>query len=322
MRISPYVNLPVPIGLPYAFIFRRLHSLAGLFFVLFLIEHMLTNSTAALFVSEEGSEFVHAVNFLQSLPYLPLIEFFLLAVPIAIHALLGVLYYMEARFNSFPSNGSKPSLPFTRNYFFTWQRITALILVVGVIAHVISMRFIQKPTPLDTTPETKYVVTVTADPGLLSLEPQLKLMLITPHTLPDILSTMQQSELALAIPPISEIDRAYYQERLATQRASLAALHPTEEQWGVVTQDFGTAMLLVVRDNFKIPWVCVLYTIFTLAACFHAGFGLWTFAISWGISLNELGRQAVGVISYFLAFALAVGGLACIWMTYWVTLKQ
>jgi succinate dehydrogenase / fumarate reductase cytochrome b subunit len=283
---------------------------------------MLTNSTAALFVSEEGSGFVRAVNFLESLPYLPFIEFFLLGVPIAIHALLGVWYYTEARFNSFPSNGSKPSLSFSRNYFFTWQRITALILVVGVIAHVVSMRFVQRPTALDSTPETKYAVTVSADPGLLSLAPRLKLMLITPTTLPDILFTMERSEKALAIPAISELDRTYYQERLATQRASLAALHPTEDQWGVVTQDFGTALLLVVRDNFKNPWICFLYTLFTLAACFHAGNGLWTFAISWGISLNELGRQTIGIIGCLLAIALAVGGMTCIWMTYWVTLKQ
>jgi succinate dehydrogenase / fumarate reductase cytochrome b subunit len=184
------------------------------------------------------------------------------------------------------------------------------------------MRFVQRPTPLDNTTETKYVVTVSADPGLLSLAPRLKLMLITPNTLPDILLTMERSEKALAIPPISEIDRTYYQERLATQRSALSTLHPTEERWGVVTQDFGTALLLVVRDNFKIPWVCFLYTLFVLAACFHAGNGLWTFAISWGISLNELGRQTIGIIGCLLALALAVGALTCIWMTYWVTLNQ
>jgi succinate dehydrogenase / fumarate reductase cytochrome b subunit len=322
MRLSPYVNLPVPVGLPTAFLFRRLHSIAGLFFILFLIEHMLTNSTAALFVSEEGSGFVRAVNFLQSLPYLPLIEFFLLAVPIAIHAFLGIWYFTEARFTSFPSNGSKPYLPFIRNYFFTWQRLAALILVVGVTAHVASMRFIQRPTALDNTPETKYVITVAADPGLVTLAPRLQLMLLTPHTLPDILSMMERSEQALAIPAISDIDRTYYQERLATQRAHLATIHPTEELWGVVTHDFGTALLLIVRDNFRIPWICLAYTLFVLAACFHASYGLWTFAISWGIPLNELGRRAIGVVGSFLALALAIGGMVSIWMTYWVTLKQ
>ena len=302
MPLSTYVNFPIPIGLPRAFVFRRLHSLAGLFFVLFLIEHMLTNSTAALFVSEEGSGFVRAVDFLESLPYLPFVEFFLLAVPIAIHALLGACYFMEARFNSFSSDGSKPSLPFVRNHFFTWQRLTALILVVGVIAHVASMRFIQRPIPLDTSEETSYVVTVAADPGLLSLAPRLKLELITPKTMPS-LNVLDQG-------------------RQAEIQASLSTIHPTEERWGVVAKDFGTALLIVVRDNFRIPWVCLAYSLFTLAACFHAGNGLWTFAISWGIPLNELGRQITRVVGTLFAAALALGGLACIWMTYWVTLKQ
>ena len=322
MRLSPYVNLPIPVGIPRAFVVRRLHSIAGLFFVLFLIEHMLTNSTAALFVSEEGSGFVRAVNFLESLPYLPMIEIFLLAVPIAIHALLGIWYFTEARFNSFSSNGSKPSLPFARNHAFTWQRLTALILVVGVVAHVASMRFLQRPIPLDSTTETKYVVTVSADPGLLTLAPELKLMLVTPATLPEILASIEGSEIALAIPALCETDRLYYQEKLDAQRATLTAIHPTDERWGVVAQDFGTALLIVVRDTFRVPWICVAYTLFTLAACFHAGNGLWTFAISWGISLNESGRRITRIIGSFLTLALAAGGLVCIWMTYWVTLKQ
>ena len=208
------------------------------------------------------------------------------------------------------------------NHFFTWQRITALLLIVGIIAHVVSMRFVQRPIPLDTTVETKYVVSVAADPGLITLSPKLQLTLITPQTLPGMLSAIKKSEKALFIPAISEADRIYFQERLAAQRDLLASLHPTDMQWYVAAHDFGTALLLVVRDNFRIIWVCIAYTLFTLAAAFHAGNGLWTFAISWGIPLNEQGRGVVRAIGSALALVLAAGALACIWMTYWVTLKQ
>ena len=322
MHLSRYETSPAVEKLPKAFLFRRLHSIAGFFFVLFLVEHMLTNSTAALFVSEEGSGFIHGVNFLQSLPYLPFIELFLLAVPIAIHLFLGVAYLTEARLNSFSSDGSKPSLPFVRNHFFTWQRITAVLLVVGLIAHVVSIRFMQRPIPLDTTDETRYVVSVAADPGLTTLAPKLRFTLITLATLPGMLSAIEKSEKALSIPALSETDRLYFQERLSAQRDCLSTLHPTEKQWFIAAPDFGTALLLVVRDTFRITWVCIAYTLFALAACFHAGNGLWTFAISWGIPLNERGRGVVRAVGSALAFALAAGGLACIWMTYWVTLKQ
>lgn len=43
-------SYPAP-PLPSAFIWRRAHSLTGLWLVLFLIEHLLTNSQAALFLA-------------------------------------------------------------------------------------------------------------------------------------------------------------------------------------------------------------------------------------------------------------------------------
>ena len=44
--------------IPRAFIWRRLHSLMGLWLVLFLGEHLLTNSQAALWLGDNGKGFV------------------------------------------------------------------------------------------------------------------------------------------------------------------------------------------------------------------------------------------------------------------------
>lgn len=327
MSEDPYVNEPIPKGVPRAFLFRRLHSIAGLFFVLFLCEHMLTNSESALLIGEQGSGFIRAVNFLQSLPYLPFIEIFLLAIPIAIHALLGILYLLEARVNSFSTDGSTVSLKgYIRNQAFTWQRITAAIIIIGVIAHVTSMRFLQRPQEVESTPQTKFAIPVTADPGLLTLAPRLKTTIITNDSQPPLLAFLQlrmnavDRQIQRAVTPSLIAAEALQKERLMATYTFIANLHPTEESWTAVCEDFGTACLLIVRENFRSSWICMLYTVFVLAAAFHAANGFWTFAISWGIPLNEGGRRIVRAVGVLLGFALLGGGLASIWLTYWITL--
>jgi succinate dehydrogenase / fumarate reductase, cytochrome b subunit len=329
MSDDPYVNLPHPRPLPKAFLFRRLHSIAGLFFILFLCEHMLTNSESALLIGEQGASFIRAVNFLHSLPYLNIIEIFLLAVPIAIHAILGLIYFFEARFNSFATDGSAPALTgYLRNHAFTWQRITALIIVVGVIVHVLSMRFLQSPQEIESSPQAKFAVNVTADGGLITLAPRFNVTLITPQSQAPLLAFLEKREKMVdrkinrAVTPSLIAAENLQKERISATRTFITNLHPTEISWTAICEDFGTATLLIVRDNFRIPWVCAVYTIFVLAAAFHASYGLWTFSISWGVTLNEAGRRVVRGIGVVLGLALLAGGLASIWLTYWVTLNS
>lgn len=329
MSDRPYENLPLPKSVPKAFLFRRLHSIAGLFFVLFLCEHMLTNSESALLIGEKGTGFIRAVNFLQSLPYLPFIEFFLLAVPIAIHAVLGLIYFCEARFNSFSSDGSKPTLPhFIRNHAFTWQRLSALILVVGVIVHVLSMRFIERPQEIGATPFTKFAIPVAADSGMLTLAPRLKVTLVTPDSQASLLAHLEHKirgidqDLQNSVSSTIKAENQAHKELLEITASFIGSLHPSSSSWTAICEDFGTACLLIVRENFRIPWICMLYTIFILAASFHAANGLWTFAISWGGPLNEGGRRVIRGIGTVVGFALFAGGLASIWLTYWITLRS
>lgn len=247
---------------------KRLHSLSGLFFILFLCEHLITNSEAVLPLSERGTGFIRMVNFLQSLPYLPLIEITLLGVPIGIHLFLGILYVYEAKYSSlWKGDGSRPYLPFLKNHLFTWQRITALILAVGVIAHVTMVRFIQKPVEKNHFQE----VVVSHDAGLADIAHQLN-------------STLE------------ERDGKIY----------------------VASPDFGTADLFLVRDTFKSFFTCILYTIFVGAASFHAGNGLWTFFIAWGITLNEHGRDSIRLMGSSLSAVLFLLGCAPIWIFYFI----
>jgi succinate dehydrogenase / fumarate reductase cytochrome b subunit len=82
-----------------------------------------------------------------------------------------------------------------------------------------------------------------------------------------------------------------------------------------VTTSLGTATLLSVRDTFKSPIYVALYTIFVLAACFHAFNGLWTFMITWGLILKRASQKTMVSFCVGLMLLLAFLGLAAIWGT-------
>ena len=157
-------------SIPKEFIWRRLHSLMGLWLVLFLMEHLFVNSQAALLLGENGKGFVDAVNTIHNLPFLPAIELTLLGVPILLHLVLGVKYLFTSKMNSFKSDGSKPSLPeLKRNKAYSWQRITSWILLVTLVAHVVKFRFLEYPEKVG----SDYAVTLHVDERLYPLAEKL-----------------------------------------------------------------------------------------------------------------------------------------------------
>ncbi|MBM3208546.1 MAG: succinate dehydrogenase [Chlamydiae bacterium] len=324
--------------IPKAFIWRRVHSLMGLWLVLFLLEHLLTNSQAALLLGENGAGFVRMVNAIHDLPYLSALELFLIGTPIAIHAFWGIRYLFTAKSNSFKSDGSKPSLPqYKRNKAYTWQRITSWILVFGIIAHVAKFRFIEYPESVREGLDTYYFVKVSNDPGLYTLEPRLGFQI---YDAEKISQQVKESE-------INNHAQASYENRYDFWQSSAPYNHDEEaytqkmqenlfkQQWInalvkkkiigneiiAVSKSFGTATLLSVRDAFKSPVYVVLYTIFVLAACFHAFNGLWTFMISWGLILRRAAQKTMGTICVSIMLLIAFLGLAAIWGTYWINLK-
>lgn len=266
-------------SIPMPFIWRRLHSLTGLFITLFLIEHLLVNSQAALFVGDDGWGFVRAVNNIHDLPYLPLLEIFLLGVPILLHMAWGIVYLRTSEQNAFGRTENKPYLPeYPRNRAYSWQRITSWILLVGIIAHVVHMRFVEYPKTVSKGAEKEYFVRLKSDEGLPTLAGRLGFKIINPPQ-------HQNNEII------------------------------------AVTSSFGMAELLIVRETFKSPLMIALYTIFVLAAAFHGFNGLWTFMISWGVTLSERSQRGMLRVAQFLMVLVAFLGLAAIWGTYWINLK-
>lgn len=142
----------------HTFLWRRVHSLMGLWLVLYLIVHLTINSQAALWLKDDGSSFIRLVNLLESLPFLHVIEIVLIGIPLVIHGYWGVKRIFTAKTAS--------NLPYARNRAFTWQRLTSWILLFGIIGHVAQMRFIDMPKKVDTDQGIQYVVILNSDPTI------------------------------------------------------------------------------------------------------------------------------------------------------------
>jgi succinate dehydrogenase / fumarate reductase, cytochrome b subunit len=112
------------------FVLSRLHSLAGIVPLgIFMVEHLLTNSTALL-GSEKYNEQIHLI---QSIPFLPLLEIFLVAIPLIFHAGYGIYLSMISKSNT-------QTYKYERNRLFFFQRVTGITTLVFIIYHVWSFR--------------------------------------------------------------------------------------------------------------------------------------------------------------------------------------
>ncbi len=304
------------ISIPQAFIWRRLHSLAGLWLVIYLMDHLLINSQAALFFGDDGKGFIQAVNSIHQLPYLPIIEILVIGVPIAIHGIWGILYLRSAAYNSIATDSAKPALSeYPRNRAYTWQRITSWILLLGIVAHVVQMRFVEYPTHAVRDNQSYYIVKLEFDSGLTTLADRLGVTLLTHHEV----QNMPVTNAAKEAGPFN-----LQEQKKEQQRGWVDALHHmpiNETQVLAAAKNFGTAELLIVRETFKNPLMMVLYTLFVLAACYHAFNGLWTCLITWGVILTAASQKAMKKVSVALMVLVAFLGLVTIWCTYWINLK-
>jgi succinate dehydrogenase / fumarate reductase cytochrome b subunit len=263
-----------------AFIWRRIHSLMGFWLVIYLIEHLIVNSQAALWVSENGIEFVRLVNLIQSIPYLHIIEATLIGIPVVIHGVWGVYRACTARLNVHRTDGSAPSLPYSRNRAFTWQRVTSWILLFGIAGHVVQMRFLEQPKRVWIDRHERYLVKITKDEALIPLSQRLGVS-------------------------------------LSDQGGEYFCLTPGEVMANA--PDPGRALLLMVRNTFKSPLMVALYTIFVLAAAFHACNGFWTFLITWGAILSYRSQRAMIPVSVVGMGLMIFFGLAAVWGSYWLS---
>jgi len=121
----------VAIRLSRTFVLRKLHQLTGIMPLgFFLLEHFYTNSKAL----NGAALFNDAVKDLQSIPYILFVEIGGIFIPLIYHAVYGMVITVEARPNNL-------HYPYSRNWFYTIQRVTGIILFFFIAFHVLNFRF-------------------------------------------------------------------------------------------------------------------------------------------------------------------------------------
>lgn len=119
------------IRLSRTFVLRKLHQLSGIMPLgFFVLEHFYTNSKALT----GAADFNNAVRDLQSIPYILFVEIFGIFIPLIYHAVYGLVITAEARPNNL-------AYPYPRNWFYTIQRVTGVVLFFFITFHVLNFRF-------------------------------------------------------------------------------------------------------------------------------------------------------------------------------------
>lgn len=117
------------------FVLRRLHSLTGVVpLSAFIAFHFFANS----FSTVGPGPFNNIVDGLRSMPFLIAIEWGALFAPFLFHMFYGLWIVFRGQ-----SNMKRE--PYARNFSYVAQRVTALIMFVFIITHVISMKYIVIP---------------------------------------------------------------------------------------------------------------------------------------------------------------------------------
>jgi succinate dehydrogenase / fumarate reductase, cytochrome b subunit len=111
---------------------RRVQSLLGVVPIgVFLLFHLYVNLIAA----KGPGPYNQLVRTLEGLPLLLAIEVLVLYVPILLHAAIGFHIVFSPKFNL-------RSYPYTRNWQFWLQRLSAVVAFVFITYHVITLRLI------------------------------------------------------------------------------------------------------------------------------------------------------------------------------------
>lgn len=112
------------------FLLRRLHSLTGLVFGGYLIVHLLVNAT----IAQGGTVYQMQVDKIHSLPFLPVIEWTFIYIPIIYHTLYGIWITLTGQPNA-------NHYGYAKNWFYVLQRVSAVVIVLFMVFHVLSLKY-------------------------------------------------------------------------------------------------------------------------------------------------------------------------------------
>ena len=114
-----------------SFLWRRLHSLSGIFPIgFFLLEHFFSNA----FATNGAAAYNENVRFLTGLPFVVWLEIAFIYIPIAYHSLYGFYIWWRGESNV-------TDYPWLGNWMYTAQRYTGIIAFFYILWHTYTMRF-------------------------------------------------------------------------------------------------------------------------------------------------------------------------------------
>ena len=129
--------VPTRASAPFdAFWVRRTQSVLGIVPIgVFLVFHLYVNLIAA----QGPGPYNRLVDTLEHLPLILAIEVLLLYVPILLHAAIGLHIALAPKF-------TLPAYPYARKWQFHLQRLSALVALVYIAYHVITLRLVPELT--------------------------------------------------------------------------------------------------------------------------------------------------------------------------------
>jgi succinate dehydrogenase / fumarate reductase, cytochrome b subunit len=135
---APASAAKIPAGVPSlragqgrSFLWRRLHSLSGIFPIgAFLVEHYLSNA----FATNSPAAYNDNVRFLTGLPFVIWLEITFIYIPLAYHAGYGFWIWWRGESNL-------AEYPWIGNWMYSLQRYTGIVAFFYMGYHTWSMRF-------------------------------------------------------------------------------------------------------------------------------------------------------------------------------------
>lgn len=124
------VSVPLTSG-RHHFLLRRLHSLTGIIFGGYLVVHLIVNATLA----QLGRHDIYQIQVtkIHELPFLWAWEWGLIYLPIIYHTIYGIYITLTGQ-----PNANRYS--YAKNWFYVFQRLSAVIIVLFIIFHVFALK--------------------------------------------------------------------------------------------------------------------------------------------------------------------------------------
>jgi succinate dehydrogenase / fumarate reductase cytochrome b subunit len=123
------LTLPA-IGGRHHFLLRRMHSLTGIVFGGYLVVHLLINAT----IAQGGMVYQQQVDKIHSLPFLPVIEWTFIYLPIIYHTVYGVWITLTGQPNV-------NRYPYGKNWAYVAQRASAVVIFFFMLFHVLALKY-------------------------------------------------------------------------------------------------------------------------------------------------------------------------------------